>query len=104
MSWVVGLCVITLIALGTIGALMSVAHRPDGLALVRMVVPGSDLAIGVGQSALALVAAILGGSRGRQAFRTWNGEGAGTRSSAVIGAIVAGALFFAAIELVRAAW
>ncbi len=104
MSWVVGLCAVSLVAIFTVGALMSVAHRPEGWALMRMVVPGNGAVIAAGQSVAALVAAIMGGSRGRQAFRAWNGDGGGTRSSAVIGAIIAGALFFAAIELVRGAW
>ncbi len=104
MSWVFGLCVIALVAIGTVGVLMSVAHRPEGFAFMRMAVPGSTALIVAGQSIAALVAAIIGWTRARRALRTWNGDEDGTRSSAVIGAIVAGALIFAAIELVRGAF
>jgi hypothetical protein len=104
MGWVVGVCAVTLIALGVVGGLMSVAHSANGWAVVHAVLPGNGTAIAVGQSILALVVAVIGGRHGKRAFAIWNGDATGGRSSAVISAAITGGLFFAAIELVRAAF
>jgi hypothetical protein len=66
--------------------------------------PGNSLAITVGQSIMALVVAVIAGRQGKKAFAIWNGDATGGRSSAVISAAATGGLFFAAIELVRAAF
>jgi serine/threonine protein kinase len=104
MGWVVGLCAVTLIALGVIGGLMSVAHSANGWGIVRVVLPGNGTAIAAGQSLMALVVAVIGGRHGKKAFEIWNGDATGGRSGAVVAAAITGGLFFAAIELVRAAF
>ena len=104
MGWVVGLCAVTLIALGVVGALMSVVHSANGWGLVRAVLPGNGTAIAAGQSVMALVVAVIGGRQGKKAFAIWNGDDTGGRSGATISAAITGGLFFAAIELVRAAF
>jgi hypothetical protein len=104
MGWVVGLCAVTLIALAVIGLLMSVAHSANGWGFVRAILPGNATAIAAGQSIAALVVAVIGGKQGKKAFAVWNGDATGGRSAAVFSAAVTGGLFFAAIELVRAAF
>ena len=65
---------------------------------------GIGAAIAVGQAVMALVVAVIAGRQGKKAFSIWNGDTSGGRSAAVISAAVTGGLFFAAIELVRAAF
>jgi len=101
---VVSLSVVTLVAIAALGGLMSVAHRPEGWAIVKFAMPNNTMAITVVQSLLGLCVAIAGAGQGRKAFRQWNGDQAGSRSNAVVSAVIAGALFFAATELVRGGW
>lgn len=90
--------------LGAVGLLMSVAHSRDGWGIVRAALPANATAILAGQAVMALVVAVVAGRQGKRAFDTWNGDAGGGRSSAVVSAVITGALFFAAIELVRGAW
>ena len=103
-AWVTGLCVVVLVVLGALGLLMTIAHRPEGWSVVGRFLPGNTTAILAGQVLIALAAAVFGGRYGREAFRAWTDAGGGGRGLAFRHAALSGALLFAAIELVRAAW
>jgi len=101
-SFLVGLAVVGLSSIGVTAVLRTFAHQPEVLQLVGMVTsptPTLNLAVHGG---LALVALAIGIKAVISGVRKWRELGG--RPGAVITAVIAGALFFAAIELARAAW
>lgn len=103
-SAIVGLAAVGLVAILSVGVLMQTVHRPDGWPLVRFLIgPGSSLNTPV-QGALCLLALAIAGTYTRNGHRHWRGDLGGGRSSAVIHAVIAGALAFAAVELGTAAF
>jgi serine/threonine protein kinase len=104
LSFLIGLSVVGLVAIGATAALMTFAHQPDGFSLVALVTkPTKELNLVVhgGGAVAALVFAIR---TGMGAMKKWRGALDGGRMGAVISSAFAGAFFFAAIELARAAF
>jgi hypothetical protein len=104
LSFLVGIAVVGLTSIGATAALMSFAHQPDGFGLVAMVTKPTPMLSLVVQGGLALVCLVFGAKCASGAVKKWRGEIMGGHGGAIFFAIVAGALFFAAIELARAAW
>jgi serine/threonine-protein kinase len=102
MSFVVGAGVIGLSLIATTALLMTFAHQPEGIRLVSMVTTPTSTSNLVVQGGLGLVGLVLAARFAIAAMKKWRELGA--RGGAVTSAILAGAFFFAAIELVRAAW
>ena len=100
----VGLAVIGLTSIGATAILMTMAYQPEGWPIVGFVTkptPTTNLAV---QGGLAVVALILAARSALSGLKKWRGDITGGRGAAVVSAIVAGGLFFAALQLARAAW
>lgn len=104
LSLLVGLAVIGLTSIGATAVLMTFAHQPGGFGLVAMVTKPTPTLSLVVQGGLALVGLALAAKYAVGGVKKWRGDLEGGRSGAVVFALIAGALFFAAIELARAAW
>lgn len=104
LTLLVALAVVGLTSIGATALLMTFAHRPEGLALVSMVTKPTPTLNFVVQAGLGLASLALAGRYAVDGVRKWRSPVGGGRGSAVLAALVAGALLFAAIELTRAAW
>ena len=101
-SGVVGLAVVSLVAILGTAALMRFARSSEGWDIAHRLGLPAD-ASGPIQGGLALLCAVFAGWRVRQGIRGW-GDADGGRAGAIFNAAVAGGAFFAALELVRLAW
>lgn len=104
MTFLVALAVIGLTSIGVTAVLMTFLYRPDGWPLVAMVTKPTPAVSFVAQGGLGLVGLVLAGRSVVTGVKKWNGTIVGGRGSAVISALFAGGLFFAALQLARAAW
>lgn len=104
LTFLVGLAVVGLVAIGATAVLTTVAHQPDGFSLVGLVTkPTKELNLIV-HGGGAVVGLVLAVRTGMAAMKKWRGALDGGRTGAIISAAIAGAFFFAAIELARAAF
>jgi len=100
----IGIAVVGLAAIGATAVLMTFAHQPEGFSLVALMTkPTSQLNLIVNGGA-ALGAFVLAIRTGLGAFKKWRGALDGGRGGAILSSIIAGAFFFAAIELARCAF
>ena len=101
----IALAVVGLVAILGTGLLMQLVHRPEGWPIARFVVGPSSTGILAIQGGLALVALVIGGSyvsaRHPSLARRYLSGG---HPSAIVCAAVAAGAFFAAIELLSAAY
>lgn len=104
MAPLVGLAVVGLVAILGTGLLMQLVHRPEGWAIARFLVGPSQTGILAIQGGLALVAMLVGGNYFWRGIRHWRGDLSGGPPNAIVCAVVAAGAFFAAIELVSAAY
>lgn len=98
----VGLGVVGLTAVGVTAILVSVANRPEGWPLVEMVTKPTPTTSLLVQGGLAALALVFGARFAKSGLGSW--RGAGGKGSAILHAIIAGGLLFAALQLVRSAW
>jgi hypothetical protein len=105
MSLLVGLAAIGLTLIFTTALLTSFVHQPGGFPLVALVTkPTPTLNVAV-HGGLALFGFVVTARLARAALHRWRGDGEiGNRGGGVVLAAVAGSVFFAAIELARAAF
>ncbi len=104
MSLIVGIGVAGVILIGGVGALMQLAHRPEGWPLAQFLLgPGSGMAAPI-QGVLGAATVGIGAVYARRGVRIWRGDLAGGPPSAILSALLAAGIFFAAVELVSAAW
>jgi hypothetical protein len=104
MSWLVGLAVVGLVAIASTGVLTTLWHPPDGFAIVQFLVKPEPIVNTIAQGALGLVTLVVAGRSAKRGVLHWRGDLAGGRPGAIINAVFAGAFFFGAIELFRAAF
>ncbi len=90
-------------ALLGVAVLMAVFHRPDGWPVARFFAAATGTFNLVAQGAMAVAAALVGGSRVKHAVRQWEGDEAGGVRGALVTSAIAAAAFFCAVELARAA-
>jgi eukaryotic-like serine/threonine-protein kinase len=100
----IALAVVGLTTIGVTAALMTFAYQPDGWPLLAMVMKPSPIASLVVQGGLGLVAFIFTARFAVSGVKKWRGHIEGGRGAAVVHAVLAGAFFFAALQLTRAAW
>ena len=104
MGLLVALAVVGLTSIGSSAVLMTFAHRPEGWPLLALVTkPTAVLELAV-QGGLGVVAFVLAARSAAQGVKKWRGFAEGGRGAAVVSAVLAGAFFFAALQLARAAW
>jgi serine/threonine-protein kinase len=104
-SMLVGLAVVGLTSIGVTAVLMTVAYQPEGWPLVGSVMnPVPAMLHLVVQGGLALGGLVAAGRFAMSGVKKWRGDVMGGRGAAVFNAVVAGAIFFAALQLARAAW
>ena len=102
LSFLVGLGVVGLVAIFTTALLTALIHRPDGFAILSYVTKPTPTTSLIVHGGLGLVALAVAGRSAAAAVKQWR-DYEGARGGALGLAVFAGALFFAAIELLRAA-
>jgi serine/threonine protein kinase len=103
-AWVIGIVIVGFTAIFAFGAIMQLAHRPEGWPLMAFIsAPGSGL-VTVGQLGLALVMLAVSITNLRRGVKHWRGELAGGLSGAVIGGLIGAIAFFAAVEFATPIW
>jgi hypothetical protein len=100
----IALAVVGLTSIGMTAALMTFAYQPDGWPLLAMVMKPPAMGNLVVQGGLGIVAFVLAARVSISGVRKWRGHVEGGRGAAVVHAVFAGAFFFAALQLARAAW
>jgi serine/threonine protein kinase len=103
MSLIIGMAVVGVVLIGVVGALMQLAHRPEGWPIVSFLGAPPSLATPL-QIFFGVAAVAIGATYARRGVRHWRGDLAGGPPSAIIGALVAAGAFFSAVELISAAW
>ncbi|MBX3224969.1 MAG: hypothetical protein KF795_30915, partial [Labilithrix sp.] len=104
MSFLVALGVVGLASIGVTAVLMTFVHRPEGWPIVAFVTkptPTLNLAV---QGGLGVVALVGAGKSAVGGVKKWTGAVPGGRGASIVAAVVAGGLFFATLQLARAAW
>jgi serine/threonine protein kinase len=102
MGPMIGLGVVGLVSILGTGLLMQLAHRPEGWPIARFAfAPSSGVALAV-HGALGFAVLCLGLTYGWRGVHHWRGDLAGGPPGAIVNAIVAGAAFFSAIEIMSA--
>jgi eukaryotic-like serine/threonine-protein kinase len=104
MAPLVSLAVVGLVAILGTGLLMQLVHRSEGWAVARFLVGPSQSGVLAIQGGLALFAVLIGGNYFWRGLRHWRGDLSGGPPNAIVCAVVAAGAFFAAIELVSAAY
>ena len=105
MSFIVGIAVVGLVALGVTAALSAIVNLPAGLSLLGLVMKPVPTEANLGvQLVLAVGGLVLAFKMGSGGIKRWNGDLPGGRGAALGTALVAGAILFAAVQLGRAAW
>ena len=104
MKPIVAVGVVGLVAILGTGLLMQLAHRTEGWPIARFAIGPSAMGALVLHGGLGLVALVVGVSYFWRGVRHWRGDLSGGPPSAIINAVVAAGAFFAAIELVTAAY
>jgi hypothetical protein len=100
MSFLVGIAVVGLTAIGSTAVLMTIAHQPEGFSPLGLVTKPTPMMSLVVHGGLAVVGFILTARMTAGAVKRWGTE----RGGAVVSAVFAGVIFFAAIEIARAAF
>jgi serine/threonine-protein kinase len=100
----IGLAVVGLTSIVATAVLMTFAYRPEGWPVVGFATKPTPTINLVVQSGLALLTCAVGVRSAAGGLKKWRGDFPGGRGAAVGSALVAGALFFAALQLARAAW
>ena len=104
MTLLVALAVVGLTSIGMTAVLMTFAYQPEGWPVLALVTkPTSQLNLAV-QGGLGVVALVVAGRLATSGVKKWRGYAEGGRGAAVMSAVFAGAFFFAALQLARAAW
>jgi serine/threonine-protein kinase len=101
---IIGIAVVGLVAILTIGLLMQLAHRSEGWPLVRFAIGPSTTGALVIQGGLAFVSGLVGASYFWRGVRHWRGDLSGGPPNAIVSAVIAAGALFAAIELFSAAY
>jgi eukaryotic-like serine/threonine-protein kinase len=100
----IALAVVGLTSIGMTAALMTFAYQPDGWPLLAMVTKPPPMGTLVVQGGLGIVAFVMAARFSISGVKKWRGHVEGGRGAAVVQAVLAGAFFFAALQLARAAW
>jgi serine/threonine-protein kinase len=103
MSLVVGIAVVGVILIGIVGALMQIAHRPEGWAIGKFLLGSASTTVTVFQIGLGIAVGAVGVTYSRRGVRQWRGDIGGGPPGAIISALIAAGTFFAAVELFSAA-
>ncbi|HEY8080149.1 MAG TPA: protein kinase [Labilithrix sp.] len=104
MSLLVGIGVVAVILIGGVGALMQLAHRPEGWPLAAFLLGAGSGMIAPIQGVLGVMTFGIGAIYARRGVKYWRGDLHGGPPSSILSALVAAGVFFAAVELVSAAW
>ncbi len=104
MALLVGIAVVGLSSIGATAVLMTFAHQPDGWQLLALITKPTPTMLLLVQGGIGLALLLLAGRFAIAGVKKWRGDLAGGRPAAVFNALLAGGVFFAAIELARAAW
>jgi serine/threonine-protein kinase len=100
MSFLVGIAVVGLTAIGSTAVLMALAHQPEGFSPLGLVTKPTPMMSLLVHGGLALAGFVLTARITAGAVKRWGSE----RGGALASAVFAGAILFAAIEIARAAF